>query len=218
MVFDLLPSAKGNDAADLLVALGLASAVPTAATGLANWSDLFGADKRIGLVHAAANVTATTLFALSLIQRRRGRRASGRLLSMAGLGATSAGGWLGGHLTYRRGAGVDHTAFQEVAADWTTVAKLSELPEGKGHAADADGVPVLLVRDGANVLALADVCTHAGGPLHEGEVADGCVTCPWHGSQFRLDNGEVVRSPATAPQPVYETRITGDDVQIKQAG
>jgi len=43
------------------------------------------------------------------------------------------------------------------------------------------------------------------------------VTCPWHGSVFRLDDGTVVRSPATAPQPVYETRISGDDVQVRKA-
>ena len=215
---DLLGGKRARNSADFLLAVGIVATAPTVATGLANWSDLFGKDRRIGLVHAASNTVATMCFAAALLQRRRGRRFRGRVLQFAGLGAMTAGGWLGGHLTYRLGVGVDHTTFMEAAADWTTVARLDELPVGKPHLAEAAGVPILLVRgqdDGVD--ALADTCTHESGPLHEGEVADGCVTCPWHGSQFRLDDGSVVRGPATARQPTLEVRVAGGDVQIKSA-
>lgn len=213
--FDLAGGEAGRNGADALVALGLASAVPTVATGLANWSDLYGADRRVGLVHAAANAVGTAFFAASLVQRRRGKRVAGNLLQLTGLAAMSAGGYLGGHIVYRRGVGVDHTAFDDVARDWTTVARLADLTDGKAHAAEIEGVTLLLVRTGDGVSAIANACSHESGPLHEGEIADGCVTCPWHGSRFDLTSGAVVRGPATAPQPVYDVRVQGGDVQVR---
>ena len=65
--------------------------------------------------------------------------------------------------------------------------------------------------------ALADVCNHMGGPLHEGSVdrAAGCITCPWHGSTFRLADGGVVRSPAVSPQTSFEARVVGNMVQLR---
>jgi nitrite reductase/ring-hydroxylating ferredoxin subunit len=75
---------------------------------------------------------------------------------------------------------------------------------------------VLVYRRSGVVHALADRCSHAGGPLHEGEV-DGnlCVTCPWHGSSFRLADGSVVRGPATAPQPAFDARVSEGHVEVR---
>jgi nitrite reductase/ring-hydroxylating ferredoxin subunit len=64
--------------------------------------------------------------------------------------------------------------------------------------------------------ALADRCSHRGGPLSGGEVGPGCVTCPWHGSQFDLDTGVPKRGPASIPQPVYETRVVGDKLEVRR--
>ncbi|MDX3772479.1 MULTISPECIES: Rieske (2Fe-2S) protein, partial [unclassified Streptomyces] len=58
-------------------------------------------------------------------------------------------------------------------------------------------------------------CSHMGGPLSQGAIEDGCVRCPWHGSVFRLQDGWNVRGPATAAQPVFETRITGGHVEAR---
>jgi nitrite reductase/ring-hydroxylating ferredoxin subunit len=52
------------------------------------------------------------------------------------------------------------------------------------------------------------------GPLSDGELADGCLTCPWHGSVFRVADGTVVRGPATAPQPAFEVRETDGAIQV----
>ena len=77
---------------------------------------------------------------------------------------------------------------------------------------------MLLARADGGLRALANTCTHAGGPLDEGELADGCVTCPWHGSTFRLDDGSVVRGPASTPQPTYETRVRDGWIEVRAAG
>jgi uncharacterized membrane protein len=113
MVLDFAGGRRAQPAADVLVAVGVATAVPTAITGLSDWSDLGDADRRIGLVHATANSAALTCYVASLVARRRGRRTAGIMLGVAGATAATAGGFLGGHLVYRRGAGVDHTVFDD---------------------------------------------------------------------------------------------------------
>jgi nitrite reductase/ring-hydroxylating ferredoxin subunit len=50
--------------------------------------------------------------------------------------------------------------------------------------------------------------------LSDGPVEDGCVTCPWHDSRFHLEDGDVVRGPATRPQPVYRTRVNDGNIEI----
>ena len=76
-------------------------------------------------------------------------------------------------------------------------------------------VPVVVLPDGAGgVHVLADRCSHLSGPLSDGDLSDGCLTCPWHGSTFRIQDGTVVHGPATAPKPVFRTRIQGATVQV----
>jgi len=205
-------SAQGADA---LVALGIATAVPTAVTGLADWAD-YNDDRvqRVGVVHAAANLVGLACQVASLGARRQGRRGRGVLLSLVGLGAVGAGGYLGGHLAYGLASGVDHTASDEGPQDWVDVLAVQTVDDGRPHAAKAGGVEAVVVKDGGTVRALADRCNHMGGPLHEGEVVDGCIRCPWHGSTFRLSDGAVTRAPAAAPQPCFAVRVTGERVQI----
>src|SRR2546423_6577553 len=117
LVLDVVGGKKGRKAADRLIALGVLSAVPTAAAGLADWDDLDPPELRAGLVHAAANTTAVVLFSSSWVARKRGRRGRGFLLALAGSAATTVGGYLGGHLTYRLGAGVNRNAFEHLPSD-----------------------------------------------------------------------------------------------------
>ncbi|MCU1485565.1 MAG: Rieske (2Fe-2S) protein [Actinomycetia bacterium] len=207
----------GSPAADGAIAVGLAAVPATAAAGLADWSDLQGETQRVGVVHGAANVTASLLYLLSLRARRRGHRGRGRALGFLGLAAVGAGGFLGGHLTFRRGVGVDHTFDRSGPDDWTDVAGSDELADGSSFVARAGDDDVLLVRRGAHVDAISDRCTHLSGPLHDGRVEDGCVTCPWHQSTFRLDDGSVVHGPATAPQPRYEVREADGRLLVRRA-
>ena len=128
----------------------------------------------------------------------------------------AAGGHLGGHLSFVEGVGVNQTAFEKGPEEWTPTVSEAELSEGQAVCAKAGDAQVLLVRDGDGIHALDDRCTHRGGPLHEGEVADGCVTCPWHGSRFRLADGSVERGPASSPQPLYETRVVDGKVEVRR--
>lgn len=204
------------DTARRLVGLGNVAALPAALTGANDWLSTVGAERRMGFVHATLSYTALTLYGASWLARRRGRRAAGTALALAGAGVLSAAGYLGGHLTYAAGVGVDTTVFQQFPTDWVDLASESDVPADGAIAHEVNGVPILLARDGGQVVALADRCTHRGGPLHEGTVADGCVTCPWHESVFQLADGTVVSGPASRPQPVLDARVVDGRVQVRR--
>ncbi|WP_329414937.1 Rieske 2Fe-2S domain-containing protein [Streptomyces sp. NBC_00704] len=215
-VLDLLPGRSRG--ADALVGVGLAAAAPAALTGAADWAELHHEQQRVGLVHAVANTTAVGLYAASLACRLRGRTAAGRTLGFLGLTAVGVGGMLGGHLAYRQASGANHA--EEVAhlvgEGWHRVGGVADFPVGRAVRRMVDDVPIVVVHqpDG-EIHALADRCSHLAGPLSEGAVADGCVTCPWHGSVFRLSDGWNVRGPATAPQPAFDTRTVDGHLEVR---
>jgi nitrite reductase/ring-hydroxylating ferredoxin subunit/uncharacterized membrane protein len=211
-LLDLLPGT--SRAAKALIATGIVSTVPAAAAGLADWSALHREQQRVGLVHAASGATATALFSASLLARAAGRHRSGKLLSLGGLTAATAGGYLGGHLAFRLGAGASHA--EPVAhlapLGWHDLCRVRDLPDGRPVRKPLGYLNLLVLRQGTSVSVLADLCAHLGGPLHQGRLVsegeDLCVVCPWHGSTFRIADGAVVHGPATARQPAFDTRIT----------
>ena len=213
-----LDLAGERSAARRLVGLGVLTAAPTAATGLADWSELGEAKrpKRVGLVHAVANWSTIALYGASWLARRRGDDRRGAALSLVGLAGLSVGGYLGGHLAYSQAVGVNRNADARPAPrDWADVAALADLEPGRPSRVEAARQPVVLVRRGSTVDALGATCSHWGGPLDEGTVEGDCVVCPWHGSAFRLEDGAVERGPATAPQPLYDTRVVDGRVQVR---
>ena len=210
LVFDALGD---DEAASTLVALGIVTAVPTAFTGLHDWSSTTGAERRIGLLHATANTVGLSAYVASWLARRSGRRGLGVLLSVVGMSAVGGGGWLGGHLSYAMGVGVDTTAFQHSEEEWTDLGLPSDVVPGRLTAADLDGVPLVLTRWQDRVVAYADRCTHRGAPLHEGTIEDGCIVCPWHASAFELADGTVAQGPASRPQASFETRVVDGRLQ-----
>jgi nitrite reductase/ring-hydroxylating ferredoxin subunit/uncharacterized membrane protein len=216
-VLDLFGKSRSEHAADLLLAVGLASAVPTAAAGWSDWSDTYGSEQRVGVVHALSNAVGIGCFAASLAARRRGHRGLGRFLGLTGITALAGGGYLGGHLSYAAGVGVNNTFVEHGPDDWTEAAKLADLPEGSPTRVDVGNAAILLYRTGEQISAIGSRCSHAGGPLHEGKIEDGrCVQCPWHGSVFRLDDGNVVHSPASVPQPAYDVRVSDGRVEVRR--
>ncbi len=213
MIFDLTGD---EEAADGLVGIGLVSALPAALAGWNDWRHTSGAEQRVGLVHGLLNGVMLATYGLSLLARSTGRRKTGIVLSMIGGSVLTASGWLGGHLAYALGVGVDTTAFQHSEPEWTWIADLADIAAGVLTEANIGGVPLVLSRTGNDVVVLADRCTHRGGPLHEGEFKDGCIVCPWHGSMFELD-GTVAGGPATRPLTAYEVRIDDGQVYARRA-
>lgn len=215
-VLDVTAGRAGARAARRLVGVGLVTAVPTALTGASDWSDTYGPTQRVGLVHGVGNAAGTLLQATSWLARRGGCRRFGAALSLLGIGVTATAAYLGAHLSYVRGVGVNHTAFEEAVSDWTDVAAVSDLHDDQPLRVMAGGVPVMLVRRQGKLYALSATCTHAGGPLDEGTVTDdGCIRCPWHGSVFRLADGEVVRGPASVEEPRWDVKIDDGRVHVR---
>lgn len=94
------------------------------------------------------------------------------------------------------------------------VSALEELPDGRGVRVDVAGHRVALFRFGGEVYAIGDRCSHAEASLAEGEVFDGAVECPRHGSEFDLTTGEPASLPATRPVAVYEAEVADGDVYL----
>jgi nitrite reductase/ring-hydroxylating ferredoxin subunit/uncharacterized membrane protein len=219
-LLDVVGGRAARAGSQRLIALGVLAAVPTAASGLNDWADTEPADegvRRVGAVHAVANVAALALYTASLAARRRDDHGQGVALGLAGIGALTVGGHLGGHLAYARGVGVDRNAFASGPDEWTEVLDDAALAEGQLHGAEAGGRPIVLARMDGRVHALAGRCAHRGGALEEGELVGECLECPLHGSRFRLGDGSVERGPSAYPQPVYEVRVDNGRIAVRAA-
>lgn len=207
-----------RNAARRLVGAGVLAVGPTALAGWADWSELGSAKrpKRVGLVHALANASTATVYAASWRARRRGDHARGRRLALLGAGGLAVGGYLGGHLSYAQGVGVNRNADEmRKPRDWTDAAAAADVVEGQPHRVTVKGQAIVLVRSQGRLHAIGATCSHWGGPLEQGTLVDGCVECPWHGSRFRLEDGGVERGPATSPQLAYDVQTVGDRIQVR---
>jgi len=221
-VLDLIGGRASEPAARRLIAVGIAAYPPTALTGVSDWADTEIGDpgvRRVGLVHAATNAVALSLYAGSLLARRSGALGRGKLMALAGAGVAAAGGYLGGHLSYRQGVGVDQTVFDAGPAEWSEVTGASGVEEGSTATGQVGDTPVMLHRSAGTLHALHDRCSHRGCSLSAmGEVSGGVVECTCHGSRFGLADGALLRGPATAPQPAYETRERDGRIEIRLMG
>ncbi|MDT0530117.1 Rieske 2Fe-2S domain-containing protein [Micromonospora sp. DSM 115977] len=210
-VLDLMPGQRR--AAATLCAVGTVSALPAAVAGLNDWAALARDQRRVGLVHAASNSVGLAFYAGSVAARMTGRHNLGRTLGFLGLGAASMGAYLGGHLAYKQGAQVNQSISElhRMSDGWHSIADMAALPERRLITREVDDVSVILYRHGDEVTVMLERCPHQSGPLGEGEVReiDGhdCVVCPWHGSAFRLNGGEVVHGPSGNDQQILPTRV-----------
>ncbi|MEU7641945.1 Rieske (2Fe-2S) protein [Streptomyces sp. NPDC039016] len=219
-VLDVVPGTRRG--ARVLVGVGVIAAIPAAWAGWVDWAEQHEEQMRTGLVHAVSVVAAAGCYAGSWVQRGRGHTARGKALSWAGLGVAAVGGLLGGHLAYRQAAGPNKAEpVPHLLEDhWYSIGRVQDFPVGEPVRRELGEVPVVVVRQvGDRVHVLADRCSHLSGPLSDGEVSDGCVVCPWHGSTFRLSDGSNVRGPATAPQPSFRVDVQSDGtVRVRLPG
>jgi nitrite reductase/ring-hydroxylating ferredoxin subunit/uncharacterized membrane protein len=221
LVFDALCVMRNRRefelAADTSVAIGLVAAAGTALTGVADWSDVDPPARRLGLIHGLLNIGASALFATSLALRKKKSRANGRIAAAAGYVLMSYSAHLGGKMVYEHRVGVDRTDGEAFPGEFVAVLAESELVDGKPTRAMHDGVPILLVRRGERVFALAETCSHFSGPLSEGKLVDNSIECPYHASRFALDDGHVVNGPAVHPQPCLDARSRQGKIEVRKS-
>jgi nitrite reductase/ring-hydroxylating ferredoxin subunit/uncharacterized membrane protein len=221
-ILDSMESLSGRKelgaGADAAVAIGIAGALGSAMTGATDWSETDGRGKTIGLLHGLLNLGATALYTTSFFMRRK-QRSNAVALSMLGFAISSAAGYLGGHLVFGEQIGVDHTATPQASEPdrFRVAIAADELKANKPKRVTVGDNDIVLVKHGEDIFALSATCPHLGGPLDEGKLVDDAIECPWHGSQFALDDGHIVNGPATFPARCYEVRVRAGNVEVRAA-
>jgi nitrite reductase/ring-hydroxylating ferredoxin subunit/uncharacterized membrane protein/hemerythrin superfamily protein len=208
--------------ADLALKAGAAGAVAAAAAGIADWQHTNGRDRRVGTAHALVNTTSLALHLASVALRGHGHLGRGRLASAAGWACLLVGGYLGGHMVYRRQIGVDHADRSPEPRDFQAVLLAAELEEDRPRRVEVrdedtrQNIGIVLVKHRGRVHAMGARCSHMGGPLDQGWVLNGALVCPWHGSRYDLESGWPTSGPSTCPQPRYEVRLRNGMVEIRR--
>jgi nitrite reductase/ring-hydroxylating ferredoxin subunit/uncharacterized membrane protein len=212
-------------ASSRLIAIGAVAALPTVAAGWADYADAHEEQQRLGIVHAALNGAGFAGFLTVLALRARGAGGAARVVSVAAGAVAGLAAAIGGDLAYRRALGANHAEHVPHVgpAEWQSLGPLADLPEGEPVRRQAGDVPVVVVRgrDGAadTVRVLSNTCPHLAAPMSDGDLddatGDAILTCPWHGSAFRVADGAVVHGPATSPLPCFDARIVAGTVQAK---
>ncbi|MDP8967149.1 MAG: Rieske 2Fe-2S domain-containing protein [Actinomycetota bacterium] len=214
----LTGSETADKAADGALAVGIAGALPAAVTGTADWRDLIGEERRIATVHALLNVAGLALNVTSLAQRSRGNRGAGRALSAAAFAISGTAAHLGGELSFGLGVRVNHTFADARPSEFVAVADEADLDGLDFKTVTVEGTSVLLTRSQSGELcAIANTCSHLGGPLGDGARDGDTVVCPWHGSRFDVCSGAVIEGPAVFAQPRYEVRANVGKIELRAA-
>jgi nitrite reductase/ring-hydroxylating ferredoxin subunit/uncharacterized membrane protein len=203
-------------AADASIAIGLLAAAGAAATGLTDWSDVDPPARKLGLLHGVLNIGATALFTTSLFLRRKKTREAGRVAAAMGYALMAYSAHLGGKMVYKHRVGVDRTDGLAFPEDFTPVLSASDLVDDQPTHAAHNGVPILLVRLGQRLFAMAETCSHFSGPLSEGKLVGESIECPYHASRFALEDGRVINGPAVHPQPCLEVRVREGQIEVRK--
>ena len=213
LVAVVLDLAGQRGAADIAVVATIVFMLAAAASGAADYVDTDGTARVRATVHSTLMVVALVLLVVSAVLRTddAADRTVPVALGIVAFLIVSAGAYVGGDVVYVLGNMVDRHAFRGRGTKWIRldlgdITDLAQLPEATPTKARAGINDLVVVRIGTAVHAMHAVCAHAGGPLAEGRIVDGCVECPWHGSRFAVENGHVRRGPSVYDQPAYEVR------------
>ena len=202
-----------------VLALAGLSAVGAVISGLTDYKDTApnSAERDVAGLHGLINILATVGFGISILQRLGGSHDAAFWVLLVAYLVVSVGGYIGGHVVFKYGYMVNHNAFNrgKRAKEFTPVIAAAELPEGTPTKTMFGTTAVMLVRRGEVVHALKETCSHAGGPLSEGELKGDTITCPWHFSTFRLADGGVVHGPAGSRQVSYRARVANGQIELQ---
>jgi nitrite reductase/ring-hydroxylating ferredoxin subunit/uncharacterized membrane protein len=208
-----------ESAGDIALIVGLLFALLAFVTGITDFLDTFGLERRFANAHGITMTAVILIYTLSLFLRWFGGAGAHPVavaLSTIGWLVLLAGAWIGGHEVFGIAYPVNRNAVIESGPDdWTRVGPADSVPADGMVMVQANGMNVLLARNAGAICALSDICTHVGAPLHEGSLEGGVVTCPWHASKFRLRDGHCIGGPATMDLPALHVRETDGVVEVK---
>jgi len=233
VALDILATITGEQAAfarptDFVFIVALVSSLAAVLSGLTDWRETYGEEKRTGMLHGLVMVTATVFFVASIVMRlNAGADARGTAMVLSGVGliVMLVGAFLGGELPYGYGTGVNRQAFIEHPGKWQRLDLAARGLEDRKPVLGKtkSGIQIFVVSIDGKTYAMGNVCTHAGGPLNEGkwiEREGTCmIECPWHLSLFDVRTGAVRQGPATFPEVRYETRASDDGfLEVRATG
>lgn len=214
LILNWLGGKKSRKAARLLTVVTVLGAFPASATGISEWTDTTGEQMRTGTIHALINGTGIFLSAYSIFLYKK-HPFKAKLFQLSSTALLTAGGYLGGHLSYVLGVGVNHNMSQQGPKDWTDITIDHELEIDKPTKVQLGSNSIVIVKQQDGIKALGSVCSHRGGPLEEGTIQGCNIICPWHQSSFCLNDGQVKQGPASIAQPVYEVKESPNGIQIR---
>ncbi len=222
VLFDIIYLFRGThgwiSAADVTIFVGLLAALGAAVTGYTDWNETVDRERRVGIAHGLLNTVVIVIYLVSLIIRvTGGSRGLAIVLALVGYVLVLTAAFLGGELVFSIGTGVNHHAWQEVPTKFTRVMLEGQLTDNMLVKAMAGDTPILLHKRGGTICAISETCSHAGGPLSEGELDGNLVQCPWHASRFDVCTGQVRGGPATISQVRYETRIQNGQIEVRRS-
>jgi nitrite reductase/ring-hydroxylating ferredoxin subunit len=203
-----------------IIILGLSTLAGLSAgvSGLTDYKDTATGDERnVAVMHGTINLIAIVVYIVAFVMRLGGSLDGSRFVAILAYLIISVGAYIGGHVVFKYGYMVNHNAFArgKRAKEFTAILPAAELADGKPTKAMLGATALVLVRRGDVVHALKETCSHAGGPLSEGELHGDAIVCPWHASQFRLSDGRVLHGPAGTRQIRYQARINADQVEVQ---
>jgi nitrite reductase/ring-hydroxylating ferredoxin subunit/uncharacterized membrane protein len=209
-------------AADFLLVFSFASSLLAIVSGLTDWNETFGEERRNGMLHGLLMVVASVGFLVSLWLRVGTSLAQRDTAISVGLVAwvvLIVASYFGGEMVFGYGTEVNRQAWATTPAKWErTEVVASSLEDRKPVVAKLkSGFEVFIAMVDGTVYAMGKVCTHAGGPLNEGKWvgADRCeIECPWHFSRFDVRTGGVRGGPATFSEPAFEVQ-TGAEGRLE---
>ena len=203
-------------AGDIALVIGTLAALGAAVTGYTDFHETYGLERRWALTHGLIMTVVVVIEIVSLGVRWAGNHPAGAVLATIAVLLAMAGMFFGGHLSFGFGTMVNRNAFTEgPSEEFVTVGNAADFPENAMKRVDAGGMPALVIRLDGKLCAIGAVCSHAGGPLDEGELKGRTVTCPWHGSKFDVCSGQVKGGPANFDQPRFEVRERDGQVELK---
>lgn len=161
-------------------------------------------DSRSGVAPALLAIGATVVCSLHLLTGLRERRRDTRGADAANTGANTSAK-----------TGASSIAASDEASTWIDVGAPDEIPMDRARTVcTAHGERIAVFRHKDGVSAVTNVCAHQGGPLGEGKVIDGCITCPWHGWQYRPGDG-CSPPPFVEKIQTYQVRIRAGRVEVR---